>query len=423
MQENPNSNLDVIPIETRIRTLDPICSGLYPHEVLILSYINRFTTAHKNYQGFWKYKYGINDMVSQVQSLQERGYVTIAPLEDAMKNCTVQFLKSLLKKYELSTARKKIDIIHCLIENVPKSQLEQHFPEKNYALTNKGADILEKEGYIPYIHKHNISDLNIWNLSTIIHENPSIPFRQAIWNYLNSQCEEYHRDKQYGLYRNCKFHMAELLMEENLFDDALNILFEVIYCDLCGFDNSQSDNDMPLLFPYNHSVAFVAKGILSRVEHCKKELHISDYELKENMIAALSALQLASEFFTFEECANILLCQLNKNEEEIENICRMAEERYRKSHRKQYNAMKKKHLYIESIRNALKEEAKAEDSIYDPKWEKEIEERLSKLDELSKNEFYRIRAERGDKEDVLSSKELDRLTLEAMERSFHYRNN
>lgn len=426
MQENPNSNLDVIPIETRIRTLDPICSGLYPHEVLILSYINRFTTAHKNYQGFWKYKYGINDMASQVQSLQERGYATIAPLEDIMKNSTVQYLKLLLKKYELNYARKKNDIIRCLIENVPVSQLEQHFPEKNYALTNIGTDILEKESYIPYIHKHNISDLDIWNLSKIIHQNPPMPFKQAIWNYLNNQCEEYHRDTQYGLYRNCKFHMAELLIEENLFDGALNLLFEIIYYDLCDFDNSQSDNNMSQLFPYNHSVAFVAKGILSRVEHCKKELHISDCELKEKMTALLSAqsaLQFAPQIFTLEECVDILLYQLNKNEGEIENIYRAAEERYKNSHPEQYDSMKKTHAYTENIRNTLKDEAITEDSIYDPEWEKEIEKRLSKLDELSRKEFYRKRRERDDNEDILSSKKLDRLTLEAMERSFHYHNN
>ncbi|MDD3138390.1 MAG: hypothetical protein PHX08_05395 [Lachnospiraceae bacterium] len=94
----------------------------------------------------------------------------------------------------------------------------------------------------------------------------------------------------------------------------------------------------------------------------------------------------------------------------------------------QYEDTKRYHSSSADTLNELRKEvmddlhmdAEEDDNIYDDDFEKMLEERLSKLDDLSRIEFYRLRTHRKNN-GILSARDLDMLTLEAMEKSFAYK--
>ncbi|MFA9465325.1 MAG: hypothetical protein ACERKN_13655 [Velocimicrobium sp.] len=94
---------------------------------------------------------------------------------------------------------------------------------------------------------------------------------------------------------------------------------------------------------------------------------------------------------------------------------------------REYEGTKKYYSRSAKVLNGLRQKvmddlqikANDDDNIYDEEFEHEIKERLSKLDELSRNEFYRLRT-KSKNNGVLSAKDIDMLTLEAMEKSYNY---
>src|SRR5690554_1905917 len=146
---------DVIPVEKIIKGMKPNEVGLYPHEVLLLSYAPKYYLKGNSYPRFWWYKYGVKDVDKCLISLKDRGFLQIGSLRSAIEKETAAVLKDVLKDNRLKVSGKKAELVQRLIDEVSQEKLNAIFTKRTYDLTDAGNEILKKEDYIPYIHRRS----------------------------------------------------------------------------------------------------------------------------------------------------------------------------------------------------------------------------------------------------------------------------
>jgi hypothetical protein len=334
---NRPSELDVVPVEKIIKGMKPNDVGLYPHEILLLSYAPKYYVEGNAYPGFWWYKYGVKDIDKCLISLKDRGFLQVGTLQSAIEKDPAAVLKDVLRDNNLKVSGKKAELVQRLLDEAPEEKLKCIFTKYTYELTDAGGEVLKKEEHIPYIHRHGIEDLDIWSLSEKVkNRKPGFSFRDAIWGYLNERSKVHIQNSDFGLYRNCRFSMSEFVKEEGKLDNAFSLLSEVIRYDLSGLSNGFNMQFMDIYadgyFPYKESIVTMAPGITSRVVDYQEKKGLSDEDLKKKLHNEMSKIKLIFSVFTSDECVEIVLMEIQKDGEGLEKLYNKAKRRFKKEY-------------------------------------------------------------------------------------------
>ena len=121
------------------------------------------------------------------------------------------------------------------------------------------------------------------------------------WAFLNKKLMQNIVLKNWGLYRNTKFEMAEILEKEGKSKQALAYLFEVSCLDLNGANNlgqQISSEDMKYFkikeFDFKHS--FLAPGIIKKIKELIQNLKLTKQEIERLFLDTGEALEKSFNF-------------------------------------------------------------------------------------------------------------------------------
>ena len=84
------------------------------------------------------------------------------------------------------------------------------------------------------------------------------------------------------------------------------------------------------LFPYENSNHTMAPEITKRIREYGEELGWSVDELRQQLVAGISKIQLPFRLFTNEECADIVLAEISGDKDKLNALYHQAEIRYKK---------------------------------------------------------------------------------------------
>lgn len=329
----------IIPIDERIENAYKSENGLYPHEIIVLSYASKYSEQDTSFPGFWWYRYGISDVRTILNKLFENGFIKYASVAETVKHQKVPQIKELLKKHELKLSGNKNTLVERALQNISEYDISLYFTTKYYELTDLGVYELENNQELIYIHNKPMNNIDIWVVNKWMHDNPGISVKEVIDEKLTNELKQALDNKDYVTYLNSVYGTIRFHMDNGQFEDALREIAHQIYFDVNAVRISQNDYffkySMKYVFPYASAVYKISQESKTILANIKHSLNLDNNKLSEIISNSIEDVELSFELFNKKECSIIAICEMKNETEKIEQIYLEVESRTRDKYEKE----------------------------------------------------------------------------------------
>lgn len=254
-KENQKNACDFI-----IKTEKEIPKFSYVGQTVFLDWADGKSIKEKeDYPQYFFYDYGILNCKELHENMIRENFLQEANIKIILLSKSVDELKKILEECGLKKSGKKIELVERIIENNDFSKID--VSNSIYELSEKGKEFIKKYNYILVLRETSISVSEFEKEKAKI-EKP-LSTNDIIWSIYNKHSLKYFYAKDFGLYRNCIFEMANFLKKEGRNKQALLFELKGLYCDLSGKSNNNSTEPKEMLFIANANSIFKLKEYFS----------------------------------------------------------------------------------------------------------------------------------------------------------------
>lgn len=327
-----------------LNQMQPSSQGLYPHEILMLHYAEKFTNHDDAFPLWWESRYSVTSPRRLLHSLFNRGFLALGGLENALERLTTKELKEELSAAGLNTNGKKAELIERLLGNVDHKKLAQKHPEQYFVLTDYGAAEIAQNPYVIYQHKHP-NYLSIYEMNVKLSNNPKeLSYKDIQRKALQKNISAASKADRVGLYRMALWHMYEFSKEEDSNDYKAHLrllcgitawdLSDIYYFDelengslIQEINNSSSRLKWKIehYFPYQTSCLKIHTA--QDLATLQSQLGMSDEKYREAIIRHFERLDIPDNVFTRDECIDIIFAEMHNQTEILEAVYNNAQKR------------------------------------------------------------------------------------------------
>lgn len=231
-----------------IKTEKEIPKFSYVGQTVFLDWADGKSIKEKeDYPQYFFYDYGILNCKELHKNMIRENFLQEANIKIILLSKSVDELKKILEEYGLKKSGRKIELVERIIENNDFSKID--VSNSIYELSEKGKEFIKKYNYILVLRETSISISEFEKEKAKI-EKP-LSTNDIIWSIYNKHSLRFFYEKDFGLYRNTIFEMANFLRKEGRNKQALLFELKGLYCDLSGKSNNNSTEPKEMLFIVN----------------------------------------------------------------------------------------------------------------------------------------------------------------------------